>query len=280
MKRADVLDTAREAVMSERNRVYGDPLTNFRDMARLWSVALHRETTPAEVALCLALLKVSRLVNTPGHVDSWVDLAGYAACGAEVAGEGAANGATEMDGVSAVGRGRGVRPDTGGALDRAGAGAGAVAGAAPADGDWPRRYAALDKTHRLALDTTRRVLRNIRNALGIEPGASIVGAIEAMRQQAGASAVYRDAAETWHEKWADATQEIERLEDRLGAMTHARDRGVELMRTWSTRYDELCRAHWEFRRRLGGIVGLSSVSTDAAFIEAVRVLKEGVAHHE
>jgi hypothetical protein len=30
-------------------------------------------------------LKVARLMHTPGHVDSWVDIAGYAACGADVA---------------------------------------------------------------------------------------------------------------------------------------------------------------------------------------------------
>jgi hypothetical protein len=33
----------------------------------------------------LALLKIARLKNSPNHRDSWVDIAGYAACGAECA---------------------------------------------------------------------------------------------------------------------------------------------------------------------------------------------------
>ena len=31
------------------------------------------------------VLKVARLMETPKHEDSWVDIAGYGACGAEVA---------------------------------------------------------------------------------------------------------------------------------------------------------------------------------------------------
>jgi hypothetical protein len=37
----------------------------------------------ADVAAMLALLKIARLQQSPNHRDSWVDLAGYAACGAE-----------------------------------------------------------------------------------------------------------------------------------------------------------------------------------------------------
>ena len=70
--------------MAERNRIYGNPLQNFIDMARLWSVILGIEVTPSQVSLCLICLKLSRLKNTPQHADSWVDIAGYAACGAEV----------------------------------------------------------------------------------------------------------------------------------------------------------------------------------------------------
>jgi len=38
---------------------------------------------PHDVALMMALLKIARLKGNPIHGDSWVDLAGYAACGAE-----------------------------------------------------------------------------------------------------------------------------------------------------------------------------------------------------
>ena len=36
-----------------------------------------------QVYLCLNQLKVSRLIETPTHADSWVDIAGYAALGGE-----------------------------------------------------------------------------------------------------------------------------------------------------------------------------------------------------
>jgi hypothetical protein len=34
----------------------------------------------------LDLMKTARLQNMPSHADSWIDKAGYAACGAETAG--------------------------------------------------------------------------------------------------------------------------------------------------------------------------------------------------
>jgi hypothetical protein len=39
---------------------------------------------PADVAQMMALMKIARLENDPSHLDSWTDLAGYAACGAEI----------------------------------------------------------------------------------------------------------------------------------------------------------------------------------------------------
>jgi hypothetical protein len=34
--------------------------------------------TPEQVALCMVAVKLSRLVETPGHYDSYVDICGYA----------------------------------------------------------------------------------------------------------------------------------------------------------------------------------------------------------
>ncbi|MBC8158976.1 MAG: hypothetical protein H8E94_06565, partial [Alphaproteobacteria bacterium] len=42
------------------------------------------KVTPAQVALCLIDLKMARLVHDPKHLDSIVDVAGYAACLREV----------------------------------------------------------------------------------------------------------------------------------------------------------------------------------------------------
>ena len=38
-----------------------------------------------DVAVMMALLKIARISENPQHMDSWVDLAGYAACGGEIA---------------------------------------------------------------------------------------------------------------------------------------------------------------------------------------------------
>ena len=40
---------------------------------------------PSDVAIIMALVKIARLAASPGHEDSWIDLAGYAALGAEIA---------------------------------------------------------------------------------------------------------------------------------------------------------------------------------------------------
>lgn len=37
------------------------------------------------VDLCMAELKISRAATNETYMDSWVDLAGYAACGEEIA---------------------------------------------------------------------------------------------------------------------------------------------------------------------------------------------------
>ena len=82
--RAEVLSAAKAAV-EDRGRAYSPPARNFQRIADLWSVILNVPIEPWEVALCLAAVKVARLAETEGHhPDSWIDLAGYAACGAEI----------------------------------------------------------------------------------------------------------------------------------------------------------------------------------------------------
>ncbi len=90
--REDTLDAARAAVMGERPLAYGEPEDNFRRIAMFWNIYLHergiragKAIEPHDVALMLDLLKTARLIASPNHQDSYVDKAGYAACGAEVA---------------------------------------------------------------------------------------------------------------------------------------------------------------------------------------------------
>lgn len=80
-----VLDEARELIYGPRAQAYGDAHESFGRIAGLWSALLGTPISPAEVAMCLAALKLSRLATDSRRFDSWADLIGYAALGAELA---------------------------------------------------------------------------------------------------------------------------------------------------------------------------------------------------
>ena len=71
-------------VVEHRECIYGPPQQLFRHIARRWSLVLGMDVTPAQVALCLIDLKLARLTCDPSHLDSIVDVAGYAAILREV----------------------------------------------------------------------------------------------------------------------------------------------------------------------------------------------------
>ncbi|AXQ65190.1 hypothetical protein SEA_SCHMIDT_71 [Gordonia phage Schmidt] len=85
MDKGAILAKAAELVAGDRAKDYGDARTNHQRIADLWSVVLGKRVEPHEVAACMVLLKVARLVETPDHLDSWVDMAGYAGIGGEIA---------------------------------------------------------------------------------------------------------------------------------------------------------------------------------------------------
>ena len=85
MNRPDILDTAKTAVTKDRAAAYGGPEQNFTTVAALWSVRLGVTIQPEQVAILLIDLKTVRAWGNPAHDDNWVDMAGYAACGGEVA---------------------------------------------------------------------------------------------------------------------------------------------------------------------------------------------------
>ncbi len=71
-------------VLEERRDDYGDPAEQFRAISDRWSITLGTPVTPVQVALCMIDLKLARLAYDPGHVDSLVDVIGYAALMREV----------------------------------------------------------------------------------------------------------------------------------------------------------------------------------------------------
>jgi hypothetical protein len=72
------------AVVDQRRQSYGEPGLLFERVAVRWSQLLGVQVTAAQVGLCLADLKFARLTVDPGHLDSLIDVAGYAAIIREV----------------------------------------------------------------------------------------------------------------------------------------------------------------------------------------------------
>jgi|TARA_R110002020_G_scaffold62890_5_gene167752 hypothetical protein len=68
-------------VEGERAEKYGDSKENHARIAAMWSALLEKEVTANQVYLCLIAVKMSRLMESPRHRDSWLDIAGYAALG-------------------------------------------------------------------------------------------------------------------------------------------------------------------------------------------------------
>jgi hypothetical protein len=112
---ADLLAEALATVTGPRRAAYGTPSDNFEATAALWNAYLNERRKRSEsidravrsaadgeaypidqrplfkrgrikldaldVAVFMDLLKTARLIVSPGHRDSWLDKAGYAACG-------------------------------------------------------------------------------------------------------------------------------------------------------------------------------------------------------
>lgn len=87
--KAALLDGAKVAVCRDRNADYGNPADNFGRTVDLINAVLKDKLkapiTSAEFALMMIQVKVARLMHEPMKTDSWTDIAGYAACGSEVA---------------------------------------------------------------------------------------------------------------------------------------------------------------------------------------------------
>ena len=97
MTREEILDGAKACVLKDRDDQYGAPEDSFGCIAELWTAYLKAQVpalcgelspvdvSPVDVAAMLALLKIARIARSPCKADNWIDLAGYAACGGEVA---------------------------------------------------------------------------------------------------------------------------------------------------------------------------------------------------
>lgn len=84
MTREEILLKAKDCVCGQREQDYGTPESNFALIATLWSEYLGHVVTEVDVSMMMVLLKVARVKNGGGTGDSFVDIAGYAACGGEI----------------------------------------------------------------------------------------------------------------------------------------------------------------------------------------------------
>ena len=55
-----------------------------RQIAKRWSSVFRTEVSAAQVVIALIDVKLARLTSNPTHLDSQIDVAGYAACLREV----------------------------------------------------------------------------------------------------------------------------------------------------------------------------------------------------
>ena len=94
MTRKEILAAAEKCVCGDREQDYGVPENSFCLIAAFWhtylsakcvAAGVHVQLEPEDVAVMMALLKIARASVNPGYIDSWIDGAGYLACGGELA---------------------------------------------------------------------------------------------------------------------------------------------------------------------------------------------------
>lgn len=83
----DILAEASCLISDSRQGTYGDFYDNHERIAGLWSeyLMLDERLTPEQVAVCMALVKISRLANNSAHTDNYIDAIAYIAGAGELA---------------------------------------------------------------------------------------------------------------------------------------------------------------------------------------------------
>lgn len=86
-RRVALLNEAVERVMRGSDE-YGTVENNFGLIADLWNAYLSKiprqSLKPVDVAAMMILLKIARSATGGQKADTWLDIAGYAACAAEL----------------------------------------------------------------------------------------------------------------------------------------------------------------------------------------------------
>lgn len=92
--RKEILEAAMRCVCGDREQDYGTPERNFELIGELWMKYLKAKcVNPGvdvsirgeDIATMMCLFKIARIATGRGKADSFIDLAGYAACAGELA---------------------------------------------------------------------------------------------------------------------------------------------------------------------------------------------------
>jgi gp58 len=93
MTRKELLEAAIKTVTEDRQDQYGSPEQSLEAIACFWTTYICAANPGADiivsgrdVAAMMSLLKIARTATGAAKLDNWVDIAGYAACGAELDG--------------------------------------------------------------------------------------------------------------------------------------------------------------------------------------------------
>jgi hypothetical protein len=83
--RAKDLLTSAADIIDERSRTHGHYDLTMLRTAKLWTDFLEREIDPMDVAICMALVKLARIMETRNVHDNFLDAVAYFAISGELA---------------------------------------------------------------------------------------------------------------------------------------------------------------------------------------------------
>lgn len=90
--RGQLLKQAYLLINGDRQDQYGDAFDTHQRIANMWNTLVFREygnrIEAHDVALMMICVKLVRATRSPEKADSWIDIAGYAALGGEMANAG------------------------------------------------------------------------------------------------------------------------------------------------------------------------------------------------
>ena len=80
----DILTNANNTII-QRELTHGSYDLTMLRTARLWESFLEHKIDPMDVAICMVLVKVARIMDAGKHHDNWIDAVAYMAISGELA---------------------------------------------------------------------------------------------------------------------------------------------------------------------------------------------------